>query len=62
VKVIPANGPQAKGRVEGNHGPDQGRPVKELRLAGIGTIEETNRFPVKKLQLPQKGQISSSAV
>jgi hypothetical protein len=44
VEVIPANSPQAKGRVERNHGLDQDRPVKELRLAGISTRGEANRF------------------
>jgi hypothetical protein len=44
VEVIPANSPQAKGRVERNHGLDQDRLVKELRLAGIDTIEAANRF------------------
>ena len=44
IEVIPANSPQAKGRVERNHGLDQDRLVKELRLAGISTIEEANRF------------------
>jgi hypothetical protein len=44
VQVIPANSPQAKGRVERNHGLDQDRLVKDLRLAGISTIEEANRF------------------
>jgi transposase len=43
-EVIPANSPQAKGRVERNHGLDQDRLVKELRLAGISTIAEANRF------------------
>ena len=31
IEVIPANSPQAKGRVERNHGVDQDRLVKELR-------------------------------
>jgi len=44
VHVIAANSPQAKGRVERNHGVDQDRLVKELRLAGISTIEEANIF------------------
>jgi hypothetical protein len=30
--------------VERNHGLDQDRLVKELRLAGISTIEQANRF------------------
>jgi hypothetical protein len=42
VEVIPANSPQAKGRVERNHGVDQDRLVKELRLEGITTIAEAN--------------------
>jgi hypothetical protein len=42
VEVIPANSPQAKGRVERNHGLDQDRLVKEMRLAGISTIAEAH--------------------
>jgi len=44
IEVIAANSPQAKGRVERNHGVDQDRLVKALRLEGISTIEEANRF------------------
>jgi hypothetical protein len=44
IEVIPANSPQAKGRSERNHGVDQDRLVKELRLAGISAIGEANRF------------------
>jgi hypothetical protein len=44
IEVIPANSPQAKGRVERNHGVDQDRLVKALRLEGISTIEDANRF------------------
>ncbi len=44
IEVIAANSAQAKGRVERNHGVDQDRLVKELRLAGISTIEEANIF------------------
>jgi transposase len=44
IEVIAANSPQAKGRVERNHGVDQDRLVKELRLAGISTMSEGNRF------------------
>ena len=44
VTVIAAHSPQAKGRVERNHGVDQDRLVKELRLAGISTIEQANVF------------------
>jgi len=42
IDVIAANSPQAKGRVERNHGSDQDRLVKELRLAGIySTLKPT---------------------
>lgn len=47
IEVIIANSPQAKGRVERNHGVYQDRLVKELRLAGISTIEEANRHLVQ---------------
>jgi transposase len=47
IEVIPADSPQAKGRVERNHGLDQDRLVKELRLAGISDIEAANRFLIE---------------
>jgi transposase len=61
VEVIPANSPQAKGRVERNHGLDQDRLVKELRLAGISTIGEANLF-LEKTYLPNiNGKFSRPA-
>jgi hypothetical protein len=44
VKLITANSPQAKGRVEKMNGTFQRRLVKELRLANINTINEANQF------------------
>lgn len=44
IEVISANSPQAKGRVERSFGTHQDRLVKELRLAGISTIPQANRF------------------
>lgn len=44
VELIQAHSPQAKGRVERNFGTSQDRLVKELRVAGISTFEEGNRF------------------
>jgi transposase len=44
IEVIVARSPQAKGRVERNHGVYQDRFVKELRLAGIDEIGEANEF------------------
>jgi hypothetical protein len=48
IEVIRAYSPEAKGRVERNHGVYQDRFVKELRLAGISTLEEANRFLVDR--------------
>jgi transposase len=42
IDIICANSPQAKGRVERAHKTLQDRLVKELRLAGVGTIEAAN--------------------
>ena len=47
VKPIPANSPEAKGRVERMNGTLQDRLVKELRLAGITSIKEANEFLVE---------------
>ena len=44
IEPICANSPQAKGRVEKNNQTQQDRLVKELRLAGINTIDEANQF------------------
>jgi len=44
IKIITAHSPEAKGRVERNHGIYQDRLVKELRLAEINTIESANQF------------------
>jgi hypothetical protein len=44
IDVIAAYSPQAKGRMERNHGVDQDRLVKALRLEGISAIEQANCF------------------
>ena len=44
VKVIHANSAQAKGRIERLFKTFQDRVIKEMRLVGIRTIEEGNRF------------------
>lgn len=44
IDIICANTPQAKGRVERANRTLQDRLVKELRLAGISTMEEANVF------------------
>lgn len=44
IEVIPANSPQAKGRVERLFGTLQDRLIKELRLANISNTEKANEF------------------
>ena len=44
VELILANSPQAKGRIERDFGTSQDRLIKEMRIEGISTIEEANRF------------------
>src|SRR3972149_813303 len=44
IKMIYANSPQAKGRIERSNRTLQDRLVKELRLNKISTIEEANTF------------------
>ena len=44
IRMIPAYSPQARGRSERNFGTWQGRLPQELRLRGIATVEEANRF------------------
>jgi transposase len=44
IQMIPAYSPQARGRGERRFGTWQGRLPQELRLAGITTREEANRF------------------
>jgi transposase-like protein len=51
VELIPAHSPQAKGRVERLFKTVQDRLVKELRLAGIATIEAANQFVEEWLPL-----------
>lgn len=48
TRIINANAPQAKGRVERMNQTFQNRLVKELRLRGIKTIPETNEFLEKE--------------
>jgi transposase len=44
IRIIPASSPQAKGRIERNHGTQQDRLVKKLRRKGIADIEAANTF------------------
>jgi transposase len=44
IQIITAYSPQAKGRVERNHGVYQDRFVKDMRLRNIRTIEKANEL------------------
>jgi transposase len=46
IKIIGANSPQAKGRVERGHGTHQDRLIKKMRLQKIATYKDANRFLV----------------
>jgi hypothetical protein len=54
VKIIYANSPQAKGRIERLFETLQDRLVKELRLAGIDNINDANTFLEEYLPLHNK--------
>jgi len=47
VTVIHANSPQAKGRVERSFRTLQDRLVKEMRLAGVRSVEQANEFLIR---------------
>jgi transposase len=44
ITIIPASSPQAKGRIERNHGTHQDRLVKKLRRKEIASIDMANTF------------------
>jgi hypothetical protein len=48
ITLIPANSPQAKGRIERRFGLFQDRFIKEMRLAGIKNYDEANKFLQEK--------------
>lgn len=55
IQIIAASSPQAKGRVERNHGTHQDRLIKKLRRRGIASEEATNQF-LQDEYLPQHNQ------
>lgn len=44
IRIIPASSPQAKGRIERNHGTHQDRLVKKLRRKAIADLDAANAF------------------
>ena len=55
ITLIAANSPQAKGRVERQHGTHQDRLVKKLRLRGIYSYEGSNVF-LEREYLPEHNE------
>ena len=55
IRIIAASSPQAKGRVERNHGTHQDRLIKKLRRQNICTYEEANQF-LREIYLAQHNQ------
>jgi hypothetical protein len=51
IRIIAASSPQAKGRVERNHGTHQDRLIKKMRRKGIDSYEAANQF-LKNEYLP----------
>ena len=52
IRIIAASSPEAKGRVERNHGTHQDRLVKKLRLKKISRYEAANEY-LEKQYLPE---------
>jgi transposase len=52
VRIISASSPQAKGRVERNHGTHQDRLIKKLRRKSIGSYTAANEF-LEQSYLPE---------
>jgi transposase len=55
IRIIAASSPQAKGRVERNHGTHQDRLIKKLRRRGIATYDAVNQY-LEQEYLPQHNQ------
>jgi hypothetical protein len=55
IRIIAASSPEAKGRVERNHGTHQDRLIKKLRRKKIRTHEAVNEF-LEKEYLPEHNE------
>ena len=55
IRIIAASSPQAKGRVERNHGTHQDRLIKKLRRKKIDSYEAANQY-LEKEYLPEHNQ------
>lgn len=61
IQIIPASSPQAKGRIERNHGTQQDRLVKKLRRKGIGDIATANTFLETDYWADHNGRFAQAA-
>ena len=55
IEIIAAGSPQAKGRVERNHGTHQDRLIKKMRRKKIGTHERANQY-LQREYLPEHNE------
>lgn len=61
VEIIAASSPQAKGRVERKNGVHQDRLVKKMRLLGVATHAEANRYLAEEYCLAENRRFAVSA-
>jgi hypothetical protein len=61
IELIAASSPQAKGRVERNHGTHQDRLIKKLRRKEIGTHAEVNAY-LEREYLPEHNRRSGARI
>jgi hypothetical protein len=61
IQIIPANSPQAKGRVERNHGTHQDRLVKKLRRVQVADDTAANHYLASSYWAGHNGRFAQSA-
>jgi transposase len=61
IAIIPASSPQAKGRIERNHGTHQDRLVKKLRRRRISDIEAGNAYLLTEYWAAHNGRFARPA-
>jgi transposase len=61
IAIIAAGSPQAKGRVERNHGTHQDRLIKKMRRKKIGTHEEANTYLQQEYLSEHNGRFRCAA-
>ncbi len=61
IKIIAAGSPQAKGRVERNHGTHQDRLIKKMRRKKLGTHEAANAYLQQEYLPEHNGRFRQAA-